>query len=247
MKKLFIALLMVMIISNIVMIPAECVSLDDTTVNLSYFDHSGDKIAVAAKQGDTVEIVTAVNNVKGLNGLLVKMCYDSNLLSYEDSQKTNLGRTLINTDEENLALWSIMFSASGTDINESTEVNVLKFKAKADIATDNECFYSSIEEFYDVSYTELSRSCIEVFCRVNGQKIEAPKPAVFGDANNDGKVTNADALTIIRHAIKVTEIPSDRLARCDVNGDGKVTSSDALQITRYCVGYKSKYPIGQTI
>ena len=68
---------------------------------------------------------------------------------------------------------------------------------------------------------------------------------MLGDANGDGKVSNADALAIVRHSIKASMLNDDRVKLCDVNSDGKVTNADALQITRYCIGYKSKYPIGQ--
>ena len=238
MKKILAAILVFVITAGTLFIPAQCLSAEDFT---------GDRITVIAKQGDTVEIVSVVKDVKLLNGLLVKMHYDSSLLSYEDAQKTKLGRSLINTDEENRVSWSIMFAAKGTDILDAAEVNVLKFTAKSDISSEITCFSYSIEEFYDTSSTELPHSKIDVFCRVNGNRIMDIPPALYGDANNDGKVTNADSMAILRHVIKVTILPDDRLIRCDINNDGKITNADALQITRFCVGLPSKYPIGETV
>ncbi len=247
MKKLFSAMLAFIFLVSAAVIPAECVSSEDVSVNLSSVDYNGDKVAVRAKQGDTVEIVTIVRNAKLVNGLLINMYYDSELLGFEDLQKTNLGRLLVNTPDSNRITWSIMFAASGTNFENDTEVSVLKFKAKSDIASDTKCFSYSIEEFYNTSYSELSHSDIDVFCRVNGNRIIELFSPIYGDANNDGKVSNADALAIVRHAIKASVLPLDRLQRCDVNGDGKVTNADALQITRYCIGYKSKFPIGESV
>ena len=241
MKKILISLLVVILAVSAAIIPGECVSVEKSIPNASSVELLGDKIAINAKQGDTVEIVTSVNNAKLVNGLLVKMFYDSNLLAYDGTDTTKLGRTIINTDETNRVLWSIMFSAKGTDFDNSTEVNVLKFKVLSNIYSDNECFSYSIEEFYNTSYTELSRSSINVFCRV----IQNSENDLLGDANGDGKVSNADALAIVRHSIKAAKIPEDRQHCCDVNGDGKITNADALQITRYTIGYTSKYSIGQ--
>ena len=224
MKKILISVLVVILAVSAAIIPGECVSVEKSIPNASSVELLGDKIAINAKQGDTVEIVTSVNNAKLVNGLLVKMFYDSNLLAYDGTDTTKLGRTIINTDETNRVLWSIMFSAKGTDFDNSTEVNVLKFKVLSNISSDNECFSYSIEEFYDTSYTELSRSSVNVFCRV---------------------IQNSENDFIVRHSIKAAKIPEDRQHCCDVNGDGKITNADALQITRYTIGYKSKYPIGQ--
>lgn len=246
MKKFIIAILVIVFVST-ASISAQCLSAEENPFDLSYIDYKGDKLTVDANQGDTVEIVTVVKKASLANGLLVNMYYDSNLLAYVDAQKTNLGRSLVNTDTDNRIAWSIMFSANGTNIDADTEVNVLRFTARSDISSDTECFSYMIEEFYDSSSNELPHSDIEVFCRVNGSRIINIKPVLYGDANNDGKVTNADALSIVRHAIKASVLPQDRIFRCDINSDGKVTNADALQITRWCIGYKSKYPIGEKV
>ncbi len=54
-----------------------------------------------------------------------------------------------------------------------------------------------------------------------------------GDANGDGKVTAADALTTLRTAVGVGACD---LARCDYNGSGDVTAADALAVLRAAVG-----------
>lgn len=49
----------------------------------------------------------------------------------------------------------------------------------------------------------------------------------LGDANNDGKVTAADARLILRHSAKIELLPDTVHHLADVNGDGKINASDA--------------------
>jgi len=49
----------------------------------------------------------------------------------------------------------------------------------------------------------------------------------LGDANNDGKVTAADARLILRHSAKIEILPETVHHLADVNGDGKINASDA--------------------
>ena len=66
----------------------------------------------------------------------------------------------------------------------------------------------------------------------------APEPSdgtsgVLGDPDGDGKVTNKDALLVLRYTINLAKLDDDQLALCDVNGDGKVTAADSMLIQRY--------------
>ena len=241
MKKILISVLAAIIALSVAVITAECISTEKCGVNASFVEYAEEYFAINAKRGDTIEVVTTVKNAKLVSGLLVKMTYDTNMLSYDSYEKTKLGRTIVIADETNHVSWSIMFPAKGTDIDNETEVNVIRFKVLSDISSEEQCLSCRIEEFYDTSSVELSRSSIDLSCRV----IKNTESVLLGDANGDGKVSNADALAIVRHSIKASMLNDDRVKLCDVNSDGKVTNADALQITRYCIGYKSKYPIGQ--
>lgn len=57
--------------------------------------------------------------------------------------------------------------------------------------------------------------------------------ALCGDANEDGRVTAADALLVLKTAVGAAECSFEY---CDFNGDGRVTASDALAILRLAVG-----------
>ena len=57
---------------------------------------------------------------------------------------------------------------------------------------------------------------------------------ILGDANGDGKVTVADATTVLRHAAKIEYITAENLLKAaDVNKDGDVTIGDATKLLRF--------------
>ncbi len=53
-----------------------------------------------------------------------------------------------------------------------------------------------------------------------------------GDADGDGEITVADALSALRVAAKLVEATPDMVAICDTDGDGEITVADALAILR---------------
>ena len=62
----------------------------------------------------------------------------------------------------------------------------------------------------------------------------------YGDVNNDGRVTSADAREVLRHAVSLSfiENESDRTA-ADMNRDGYIRTNDARSILRTAVGLDS--------
>lgn len=56
---------------------------------------------------------------------------------------------------------------------------------------------------------------------------------MYGDVNNDGRVSTADARAILRHALKLTLITNESDFKAgDVNKDSKLTSSDSRTVLR---------------
>ena len=69
-------------------------------------------------------------------------------------------------------------------------------------------------------------------------------PAVYGDIDNDGKVSMRDSLKIMRSCIGLEKLGNTAMACADVNGDGKVSAADSLEIQRYCIHAKANAKIG---
>ncbi len=56
---------------------------------------------------------------------------------------------------------------------------------------------------------------------------------LIGDVNEDGEITSADALEVLKNIVEVSQ---EYKENCDVNGDGKINTLDALQILKDVVG-----------
>lgn len=62
--------------------------------------------------------------------------------------------------------------------------------------------------------------------------------AMIGDANGDGKINSADALSVLRYSVGMVDKDFVK-ANADTNGDGKINSVDALKILQVSVGLDS--------
>lgn len=58
----------------------------------------------------------------------------------------------------------------------------------------------------------------------------------MGDADNNGKISAADARIVLRAAAKLEELSEDSVKFCDITRDGKVMSGDAREILRASAG-----------
>jgi len=58
----------------------------------------------------------------------------------------------------------------------------------------------------------------------------------YGDINNDGRVTEEDALMAGKHYTGVETLTPAQVARADVDGDPGVTMGDAYMIGKYAAG-----------
>ena len=57
-----------------------------------------------------------------------------------------------------------------------------------------------------------------------------------GDANNDGKVSAADATAILKDAVGIEKLSGIAAANADMNDDGKINAADATAILKSVVG-----------
>lgn len=63
-----------------------------------------------------------------------------------------------------------------------------------------------------------------------------------GDLDDDGQVSAADAIRVLRHAVGLEELTGLALSMADVNGDGGVDAGDAVLILRMAVGLIDSFP-----
>ena len=69
----------------------------------------------------------------------------------------------------------------------------------------------------------------------------AAAAAGLGDADGDGRITPADARTVLRIAVRL-EAPEESVGDPDVDGDGSVTPADARLVLRRAVALDDRFP-----
>jgi hypothetical protein len=70
-----------------------------------------------------------------------------------------------------------------------------------------------------------------------------PSDVLYGDVNEDGKVTIADVLTLNKNLLAGSELTKQGAVNADVDLDGKPSSTDALNILKYTVKIIDKLPV----
>lgn len=83
--------------------------------------------------------------------------------------------------------------------------------------------------------TEIAAETVD-----GGIWLEAPK---YGDVNDDGIITAADAALVLRALVGLSELTPRGAVNADVDGDGTVTAADAAAILRYVVGLIDLFPV----
>lgn len=66
---------------------------------------------------------------------------------------------------------------------------------------------------------------------------------IYGDVNNDKKVSTADAVLVMRNVLGVHDLSADAVVRADVDGSGSVTIIDSIYILRHICGNIDKFPV----
>ena len=66
---------------------------------------------------------------------------------------------------------------------------------------------------------------------------------IYGDVNNDKKVSMVDAVLIMRNTLGLNELSDDAAVRADVDGDGSVTIKDSINVLRYICGILDTFPV----
>ena len=68
-------------------------------------------------------------------------------------------------------------------------------------------------------------------------------PFIYGDVNNDKKVSMVDAVLIMRNTLGLNDLSADAAVRADVDGDSSVTIKDSINVLRYICGILDTFPV----
>ena len=183
-----------------------------------------------AKAGDEISLSVTVKNSPGIVGGTFSIGYDSNVMTYVDSESTN-GMLLVRSSEEagTNPVRLIFIQTSLQNISGNFSVAKVNFKIKDNAAPGTYNINFSAEEAYNYEEAPISVS-------VTGSKvvIRSTEPGP-GDVNLDGEVTIRDAAFILQH-IAGWDVEID-LSFADVDLSGDVTIRDAAKILQYIAGW----------
>ena len=73
--------------------------------------------------------------------------------------------------------------------------------------------------------------------------IDYAENILWGDADQNGEVDNADAMIILQYAVGLIDASAINRAIADVNGDGKVNNRDAMLIMQRKLDLIDKFPV----
>ena len=66
---------------------------------------------------------------------------------------------------------------------------------------------------------------------------------IYGDVNNDKKVSMVDAVLIMRNTLGLNDLSADTAVQADVDGDGSVTIKDSIYVLQYICGILDTFPV----
>ena len=113
---------------------------------------------------------------------------------------------------------------------------------------------NAIQEYYDGKITYDEATFVENCWKLGSINAAcpgcyvAPRPPPcgnYGDVNDDGYVTEADAQLIANCLVGLpgSELTEEQLRRADVSGNGSVSMSDAIIIQQYVEGIIDTFPV----
>lgn len=86
------------------------------------------------------------------------------------------------------------------------------------------------------------RICTDCDFMEFSNKQEPPAYPGYGDINNDGVITSADARLALRASVGIETLSDEQILLCDVNASGFIEASDARLILRFSVGLETGFP-----
>ncbi|MGA1864482.1 MAG: right-handed parallel beta-helix repeat-containing protein, partial [bacterium] len=192
------------------------------------------KISIAdieARPGETyVEVPIEISDAAGLAGGDFVLTYDPNVLIAQEIKVTPLLQEFLvdySINQNTGEIYLGMASSEGIDSGEGTMMKIV-FNVSEDAGEG---------VIVPLIFEELAffNENVEDLCGVpiNG-KFEIVI-CTKGDVNQDGDITSADAILVLRIAVK--KMIPDPYQECaaDVNRDGKINSADAILILRAAV------------
>lgn len=154
---------------------------------------------------------------------------------YNATTGSNLIISATVTDNLTIAYARVYYRVKGTENWNVVVMNNLNDKYSAIIIADHITtagleYY--IEAFDGVSYTYKGSADAPYTVAVQ----ESVDSNAMGDINGDGKISNLDALMLLKATNDQLNLTAEQFARADLNADGSLSAMEALRILQYVSG-----------
>jgi len=189
---------------------------------------------VNALAGEQVLIPVTLSdlNVEGLISFNIDVNYDPSAMDYNQITKGDF------TGD-----WNINANPGGG------KIQIGGYSAYS-LSASGVLFYLSFTTHSDVAHnTVLPLTFSKTILNAGGYTVTTTggsitvETAIFGDADNDGEVTAADAAEVLKESIGM---PTSIVAnRADVDGNGSIEAYDASLILQYVVKLIDTFPVQQ--
>ena len=183
-----------------------------------------------ALAGKNIKLTVSLSNMPAYDDLGIKLSYDSAQLALIGGEWLKDG-ALEDFDVQNgLAVWT------GTRV-EAVNGDVLEVEFTLDEAFTPE--------------SDISVAC-EIVAKAKGVTVANLNPStpievitfIYGDANGDGEVDEADLLRLRKYIVNFDETTQESTVTifpgADANGDGEVDEVDLLRLRKYFINYDEK-------
>ncbi len=182
--------------------------------------------------GGYAEVKVNIKNNPGIASLVVDVSYDSTYLTLSEVvlKDNDLNGALITTSTPVTNPQKISILHPNATFSANGVIATLRFSVSEEVA---EGYFTEIalsynpENVFDAQMNPVSLTTVG-----GGITITSGMP---GDVNQDGKVTNMDAILLFRHVAGWSDPVDDQAL--DVNGDGKIGNMDAIVLFRSIAGW----------
>lgn len=124
--------------------------------------------------------------------------------------------------------------ADGTGIKYSGHAAALT----VDVLTPCTVTLTMMKDGKEITISENLESSYVLPCNSPPPSIKFP----YGDVDEDGSITAADALLVLKSVVSLQTLTTDQQTRADVDWDASITAADALLILKRVVNLIARFP-----
>ena len=182
--------------------------------------------STTAVVGNTIRLEMVLKNNPGLMGLILRLDYDTSVLTLVDVQRGDLPMDMDASVEYNRLLWS-----ANDQITENGVLCVLEFRIADGAQPGDYPITMNLMQAADADYKTVELHTVSGVIKVIN--------VVYGDVNSDGVVDLIDVLMLRKYLVNIdpeTGVSTVEVsAGADVNGDGEIDLIDVLMLRKYLV------------